>query len=63
MILPKLPDDYEYGIMFNNAEGKALDVYGEMFNTPRRFLEMDVVYKWRLAKEGLKRRLLNDENN
>ena len=54
MFLPKLPDDMEYGLLFSNASGKALDVYGEMSGLPRKRFEPDAFYKRRLAKHAIK---------
>jgi hypothetical protein len=54
MFLPKLPDDKQYGLMFSNASGKALDVYGEMYGLPRKRFELNAFYKRRLARHAIK---------
>jgi hypothetical protein len=51
MFLPKEPEGFQYGLMFSLATGKQLDVYGERYNMPRKFLEPSILYKRRLAKQ------------
>lgn len=55
MLLPKLPDDMQYGLLFGYARGKAIDeVYGNKYGIKRRLFEPDVLYKRRLVKQALK---------
>lgn len=53
--LPKLPDEYSYGLLFSYASGKSLDVYGKIYGIPRRRFEPGVIYKRRLAKTYVRR--------
>lgn len=61
MFLPKLPDDYSYGLLFYYAKGKAIDeVYGKRLGLTRRRFEPDVLYKRRLAKKFISKNLGGD---
>jgi hypothetical protein len=60
MFLPKLPEDYQYSLLFINGTGRQLDMLGQTVGLRRRFLEPDVLFRWRLAKYKLK--LIAEEN-
>lgn len=53
--LPKLPEGMCYGLIFNIAKGKQLDVYGRMHDIPRKRFEPDMLYKRRIVKTYLLR--------
>jgi hypothetical protein len=54
MFLPKLPEDYQYSLLFINGTGRQLDMLGQTVGLRRRILEPEVLFRWRLAKHKLK---------
>lgn len=55
MTLPKLPNGFEYGLLFSIASGRQLNIFGEQMGMRRRLFEPDFLYKRRLAKEAIRR--------
>jgi hypothetical protein len=54
MFLPKLPEGYQYSLLFTNGTGRQLDMLGQTVGLRRRVFEPDVLFRWRLAKYKLK---------
>lgn len=53
----KLPEEYQFGFLFNIAKGKQLDVWARDLNLKRKrllyiFKEPDFLYKNRIAKKA-----------
>jgi hypothetical protein len=54
MFLPKLPEGYQYSLLFINGTGRQLDMLGQTVGLSRRMFEPDILYRRRLAKHKLK---------
>jgi hypothetical protein len=54
VFLPKLPEEYQYSLLFINGTGRQLDMLGQTVGLSRRMFEPDILYRCRLAKHKLK---------
>jgi hypothetical protein len=54
VFLPKLPEGYQYSLLFINGTGRQIDMLGQTVGLSRMWFEPDAIYRWRLARHKLK---------